>query len=168
MSPKEITEETLVTQMNQQTGVMVFRDKVFGTPLERLPDGGILELERRHGWACLLWATDTVVTAWRKRGFTIVNPGGYLHSVCQEYDTDGTDRTSVSTHEPAAVVQENTSSENFQKKAYWQSLDVIHQQQWIAAARESVTFEWNMSDASASAIACAMAWDAMLHAQEHA
>ncbi len=162
MSPKERSEENLVEQKNQQTGVSIFRDKVSGTPLDRLSNDGVAELEHRHGWETLLWATDTVVTAWRKRRFTILNPGGYLHTVCQELVACGGEEikqpvlASSACSEPLA----DTADESSPQKTYWHGLDTSEQQLWLDAARLSVRFEWQMSEASATAIACSMAWDA--------
>jgi len=53
-----------------------------GTPLFRVSDQDLQNLEKRHGFERLHLAADIAVETWRRDHEDRRNPGGYLHSLC--------------------------------------------------------------------------------------
>ncbi len=167
MSPEEMKQKNHIQKTEQQTVSAEVRALAKGTPLMRITDAGFEQLVKRHGRQKLLIAAQSVATAWQQKQFQIVNPGGYLQKVCQDVVLDEAPssivhKPFVPADDPVLRYQEERHALYALQSTYWESLASYQKDAWLARAKNSSPFQWNMPPSAALAIAREMAYDAML------
>ena len=79
---KEIRTEKNITRNTTTNNIS---ELLSDSPFEKLSDSEFECLAKRHGRDRLLLVLDYAVEEWRKEHKEIKNPGGYLHSLCENF-----------------------------------------------------------------------------------
>jgi len=138
------------------------------TPLEKISDRELEELEQRHGPERLAEAADIAAETWRKTRVEMHNPGGYLQSLCTslvvpEWYVPHCERNR-SPPSKKEVEAENTDAEQEEAEtaameALWASLPDEKQEEYLARVSADQPQGITYSQLTSLVLAKGLAWD---------
>lgn len=79
---RDVTQENRTEQKREEKTTTEVRLLLSGTPFSELSDSELQALTQRHGIERLFLAADIAAQTWQRGREDILNPGGYLNSLC--------------------------------------------------------------------------------------
>ncbi|MCL7489645.1 MAG: hypothetical protein M8357_15875, partial [Desulfobulbaceae bacterium] len=138
------------------------------TPLEKISDRELEELEQRHGPKRLEEAADIAAETWRKTRVEMHNPGGYLQSLCTslvvpewyvphcERNRSPPSKKEVEAKNSDADLEE---AETAAMEALWASLPDEKQEEYLARVSADQPQGITYSQLTSLVLAKGLAWD---------
>jgi len=82
VTPENRQEQNRVEQSRKEQTTETVRLLLQDTPLSRISDHDLRDLQQRHGIERLIQAADIAAETWRRKREDPRNPGGYLQTLC--------------------------------------------------------------------------------------
>jgi len=145
-----------------------------GTPLFRVSDQDLQNLEKRHGPERLHLAADIAVETWRRDHEDRHNPGGYLHSLCaslvvpdwyvplaeRQARSKATQQRQEAIAAEKVVITAQEEAASVEREALWNRLSEAEQEAFRSEALADMPVRVNSSAEVVQILAKQKAWEA--------
>jgi len=169
VTPKENQTKESPDEMDTNEQVLTL---LLGTPLSKISEMELRNLIDRHGLDRVKKSADIGAETWRKGHKEIVNPGGYLQTLCTSHvvptwyevpEVREAKRRASEERKKLAIQKEQEASaaeklEENERNRYWQSLSAEERDLHILTAKESSAFTANISLATIEMVAKCNVW----------